>query len=205
MLQDYQDAMAIVMKTGTPHLFITMTANANWKEITENLWEHQAATDRPDLVARVFEAKKNELLDDLEKRGIFGPCANYIAVTEFQGRGLPHEHIIVSLKDGHKFQKPEIVDEYIHATFPDEKEDPELFGIVKRIMLHSKCGINKPNAPCMRKGYCRARYPQKFRSETTIDENGKLALFNESRQTNSQRKTLIFDQFECLGLPVHIN
>jgi len=37
MLQNYQDAMAIVNKFGKPNLFITMTCNPKWHEIEENL------------------------------------------------------------------------------------------------------------------------------------------------------------------------
>ena len=37
MNENYQDAMAIVRKFGKPDLFITMTCNPHWKEITENL------------------------------------------------------------------------------------------------------------------------------------------------------------------------
>jgi len=37
MMQNYQDAMAIVRKYGKPDVFITMTCNPNWLEIKENL------------------------------------------------------------------------------------------------------------------------------------------------------------------------
>jgi len=41
MLQNYQDAMAIVSKFGKPDLFITMTCNPKWREIEENLLQGQ--------------------------------------------------------------------------------------------------------------------------------------------------------------------
>jgi hypothetical protein len=37
MSQLYQDAMALCRKYGHPSLFITMTANPNWPEITDNI------------------------------------------------------------------------------------------------------------------------------------------------------------------------
>lgn len=40
-----------------------MTCNPEWKEITDNLKEDQQPRDRPDLTARVFRAK----LQDLKK------------------------------------------------------------------------------------------------------------------------------------------
>lgn len=53
MQQNYQDAMAIVSKTGKPDIFLTITCNPKWKEIQENLLPGQQACDRPDIVARV--------------------------------------------------------------------------------------------------------------------------------------------------------
>jgi hypothetical protein len=68
MAQNYQDAMAIVRKFGKPDYFITMTCNPKWPEITENLQHGQAAEFRPDLVARVFKIKLEELLADICKK-----------------------------------------------------------------------------------------------------------------------------------------
>jgi hypothetical protein len=56
MAQCYQDSMALVRKYGKPTLFITMTCNPNWVEITREL-AGQAPNDRPDVIARVFRMK----------------------------------------------------------------------------------------------------------------------------------------------------
>lgn len=66
------DAMSIFAKHGAPDLFITFTANPNWKEIQDNLLPGEIITDRPDLVARVFKIKLDALIDDIVKKGIFG-------------------------------------------------------------------------------------------------------------------------------------
>ena len=58
----FQDSMAIVRYFGKPTLFITFTANPNWKEIQDELLPMQAATDQPDLIARVFYLKQKDLL-----------------------------------------------------------------------------------------------------------------------------------------------
>jgi hypothetical protein len=55
MVQQYQDAMAIVRDTSNPDLFITFTANPQWPEITAALLPGQTAQDRPDIVARIFK------------------------------------------------------------------------------------------------------------------------------------------------------
>jgi len=65
MYQLYQDAMAIVSCFGKPDLFITFTCNPKWSEITEELLPYQNVADRPDLIARVFHIKLQELLKDL--------------------------------------------------------------------------------------------------------------------------------------------
>ena len=65
MQQNYQDAMVIVATHSQPELFITMTCNLKWREITENLLQGQRTSDLPDIVARVFYMKLSELLDDL--------------------------------------------------------------------------------------------------------------------------------------------
>lgn len=58
MAQIYQDSMVIVRVLGKPSLFTTVTANPNWKEIQDQLLDGQTTSDRPDIVARVFEQKK---------------------------------------------------------------------------------------------------------------------------------------------------
>ena len=52
-------------------LFIMMTANPNWDEVTWELFPSQTSYDRPDLVACIFKQKKQELKDDIYKREVF--------------------------------------------------------------------------------------------------------------------------------------
>jgi hypothetical protein len=78
MQQNYQDAMALVRKFGKPDLFLTMTCNPQWREITENLKPWQRSEYRPDLIARVFNLKLKELMRDLLDRQILGRVVAYI-------------------------------------------------------------------------------------------------------------------------------
>ena len=64
--------MAIVRHMHKPDLFITMTCDPKWQEITAGLKPGQSPQDRPDLVARVFKLKKDQLMRDLTKGCIFG-------------------------------------------------------------------------------------------------------------------------------------
>ena len=57
----------IVNRRGRPHLFITITMNADWPEITLNLQPGQTAYDRPaDLCARVFKIKLKEIMKEIK-------------------------------------------------------------------------------------------------------------------------------------------
>jgi hypothetical protein len=66
------DVMALVRKYGKPDIFFTMMYNPNWDEIKNELYPGQEAQDRPDLVARVFRAKLEELRRRLFHNDILG-------------------------------------------------------------------------------------------------------------------------------------
>ena len=94
--------MAIVRHYHKPDLFITMTCNPNWPEIRNNLKAGETVENRPDLVARVFQLKKNQFLDDIIKGKIFGQSVAHLWVIEHQKQGLPHIHILIILADQRK-------------------------------------------------------------------------------------------------------
>ena len=68
MFQLFEDAMSIVRRYGKPDLFITFTCNPLWVEIMSSLLNKQKASDRPDLIVRVFRLKLRELLNDILKK-----------------------------------------------------------------------------------------------------------------------------------------
>ena len=72
MHQLFLDAMALVGKLGKPDLFLTFTCNPKWSEIIENLLPGQTASDRPDLVNRVFNMKLESLMKDVCKDDVLG-------------------------------------------------------------------------------------------------------------------------------------
>ncbi|VDP09271.1 unnamed protein product [Heligmosomoides polygyrus] len=96
-----------------------MTCNPQWKEIQENLYYHQSASDRPDLVARVFNAKVKEFCTDLLKRHILGEVDAYVYVIEFQKRGLLHCHMLLIMKERWKARVVDDVDEAVCAELPE--------------------------------------------------------------------------------------
>ena len=64
--------MAICRKYKKPDFFITFTSNPYWEEITRELREGETLQDRPDLVARVFKLKKDQLMNYIKKGEVIG-------------------------------------------------------------------------------------------------------------------------------------
>ena len=123
MLQLFQDSMAICRAFQKPDLFITMTANPNWPEVKEALLQEegvhgmpQTSADRPDIVARVFEAKKKALCKEI-KDGIFGRAVAMVHTIEFQKRGLPHMHLLLFLHPEDKIRNAADVDSVVSACY----------------------------------------------------------------------------------------
>ena len=59
--KNFIDAMVLVQKFGKRDLFITMTCNALWEEIVNNIGVNEKAIDRLDIVVKVFNQKVKEL------------------------------------------------------------------------------------------------------------------------------------------------
>ncbi|XP_048565321.1 uncharacterized protein LOC125545433 [Triticum urartu] len=166
MQRRFLDAMAIVQRFGKPDYFVTMTCNPYWEEITSNLAPGQTPQDRPDLVARVYRAKLRDMKDLLIKKKYFGTVAAYVHVTEFQKRGLPHEHFLLIMDTDSKLTNPDGYDRVISAEIPDKDKYPILHALVIKHMLHGPCGTLKKNCPCMIDGECRFHYPRQFCAAT---------------------------------------
>ncbi|KAJ5751269.1 hypothetical protein N7533_008297 [Penicillium manginii] len=171
-----QDAIALIRKLGPPTLFITMTANPTWDEITRELFPGQTAMDRPDLVSRVFDLKKKDLLLQLCRKGIFGPSTGRFWTIEYQKRSLPHCHLLLFLENSDQFHNPSMIDEVVCAELPDPVVDPELSKIVRDYMVHM-CGEGL-QAPCTSSDTatgertCSKRFPKPLTSETIPNEHG---------------------------------
>ena len=102
LLQNYQDAMAMIAKFGKPDLVLTFTCNLNWREISENLHDGKIPINGPDLLARVFKLKLKKLLEDITIYYVLGKVVAKVHGIKFQKRGLPHCHILIHLHPGDK-------------------------------------------------------------------------------------------------------
>jgi len=186
MHQQYLDSMALFQRYGRPHLFITITANPEWAEIQENLMPGQTALDRPDIVARVFKLKKQQLIREICGDAIFGKNVARTHCIEFQKRGFPHAHILIWL-DEDTHPNSNLIDKIICAEIPskyitipgDEKNEKRevkvknpLHTRVTSTNLHGPCGDHDPTRSCMRGGVCKNNYPKEYAAMTEMNEDG---------------------------------
>nr|XP_043633322.1 uncharacterized protein LOC122604498 [Erigeron canadensis] len=130
--------------------------------------------DRPDILSRIFKIKLDYLIQDLKTNEFFGPIEAVIYTVEFQKRGLPHAHLCLFLKAGHKFPTVTDIDHVISAEIPDKEEDPELYELVKQFMMHGPCGADNPSCPCMVQRKCSKNFPKDFHEESSVDSSGYL-------------------------------
>ncbi|KAL3834092.1 hypothetical protein ACJIZ3_008828 [Penstemon smallii] len=212
MRKRYVNAMALVQRYGKPDVFLTMTCNPGWKEIIEHLLPCQKADDRPDLIARVFKAKLEELKNEIVKKKLFGEVAAYVYTVEYQKRGLPHAHWVIILTARHKIVAPAVYDEIICAELPDGSH-PLLRSFVVKHMMHGPCGDSNKKNVCMREGKCKNYYPKEFADSTTNGQNsypnyrrrndGRSVVYRNVRLDN--RSVVPYCPYLLIKLDCHIN
>lgn len=140
----------------------------------------QKATDRHDIVARVFRLKVQKLMNVVTIGKVFGHVQRHMYSVEWQKRGLPHVHILIWLK-----QKllPNQIDKIISAEIPDPEEDKNLYDTVIKNMIHGPCGARNPASPCMQNGKCTKKYPRELIRETVNSDKGYPLLMVVNKLT----------------------
>ena len=78
----HMTAMELVREFGNPSLFITFICKKNWKEIVRNLIHASLSNFLPELIAKIFEAKMEELMNDLNKKQVLWKVLSYLYVNE---------------------------------------------------------------------------------------------------------------------------
>ncbi|XP_074360913.1 uncharacterized protein LOC141701157 [Apium graveolens] len=183
--QHFKDALALCRAIGHPSLFLTMTCNTKWPEITEIMKSLPGVDvcDAPDIVSRVFKLKLDQLMHLIKKKNYFGKC-----IGEFQKRGLPHMHMLIWL---HPDSRPKIVaqiDALACAEIPDKDTDHVGYAVVSNYMIYGPCGVDNTYSSCMVKGRCMRHFPKRFNGSTYIDDCG----FPIYRRRNTERTWRIF-------------
>ncbi|XP_021721222.1 uncharacterized protein LOC110688767 [Chenopodium quinoa] len=186
----YLNAMSLVQRFGKPDLFVTMTSNANWCKIKQQLAVGEEAQNRPDIVARVFRAKVLALKHLIKKKKVFGEVAALIYVIEFKKRGLPHAHFPIILKSDYKIKCPTDFDKFMCAEIPHVSSH-YLRKTVLKHMMHDPCGQLNPECPCMKHKeslvHCKYGYPKKFSDEIRNNSDG----YPMYRRKNSEEIVIV--------------
>ena len=60
----------------------------------------------------------------------------------------------------------------LSQQLPHPNEDPELFHIVKILMIRGPCGHTNHKSPCMDNEKCTKRYPRHLRNDTQTGDDG---------------------------------
>jgi hypothetical protein len=163
------DCLGLRKALGPVTVFITFTTNPRWPEIISELKPGQSANDPPDLIVRVFQQYLSALMKDI--RTVLGPILYYIRVTEFQKRGLPHEHHAVGLKNIPR--TPAEIDAFLSAELP--RQAGALRDAVKRHMTHT----HAPKKSYHRCGWpreCQYGFPKPRKAESSFNERGESFL-----------------------------
>ena len=193
--------MAICRKFRKPDLFLTFTCNTKWEEITRELREGEIVQDRPDLVARVFKLKKDQLMNDIKSGNVFGKVPAFLWVIEFQKRGLPHTHILVILDEEDRLTTSSDVDNVISAQLPPDpnlfekgsdkyKQAERLESTILKNMIHGPCGKLNPKSPCMQDGICSKGYPKPFCDKTVINSDRTYPEYQRLSPEDGGRKII---------------
>ena len=162
----YLDAMALPRRFHKPDLFITITCNPKWEEITAAIPTGSHWRFHPDIVARVFYLKFVEMMQDILERRIFGKVLAYVWRVEWQARGLPHIHLLLILETS--ICSEQQVDAIVTAEIPDPLLQPLLHQLVQEFMIHSPCDRNV-DAGCRHEGKpCKRRFPKDMARRTVI-------------------------------------
>ncbi|GJX42382.1 DNA helicase, partial [Tanacetum coccineum] len=175
MYSHYLDALAICRVHGNPSYFITFTCNVKWPEITDYMSQFPllTATDRADVVDRVFEMKIHEFVNYLRDTKPFGKVVAVLYTLEFQKRGFPHFHTLLWIDESVRVRRDEDIDNYVSAELPIRDIDPEGYRVVSELMMHDPCGLANPSAVCMQNNSrCRQDFPKEYCHQIYVDKSG---------------------------------
>ncbi|XP_074356352.1 uncharacterized protein LOC141696063 [Apium graveolens] len=174
MQQNFQDALAVCRVVGHTDIFSTMMCNPLWDEIQQMMEVIPGCNprDSPDIIARVFHLKLEQLLEDIKKKNCFGTYLRVMYVVEFQKRGLPHVHMLIWLDSESKRKLTRDVDNFVSVEILDPITDPLVYEAVKSLMIHGPCGLQNTKSPCMNNGVCAKHFLKKYCRETYFDQSG---------------------------------
>ena len=139
--------MAMAKEMEFPSFFITLTCNPNSTGITTNVFPGQTALERDDIICRAFEGMfVSHFLVDLTTNHVLGVPLAWVYTKEYQMRGLPHIHLLLTMRAQDKPMTAEQVDGVCWAELPEP--GTSLYDIVVANMMHGPCGKDRRRSIC---------------------------------------------------------
>jgi len=89
-----------------------------------------------------------------------------VYVVEFQKRGLPHAHILLTIASEDEPICPGDIDRLISAEIPDQTIDPLAYETITKFM------VNGLSVSCLIDRKFSKLYLKRFCNQTTFDEHG---------------------------------
>ncbi|XP_059486735.1 uncharacterized protein LOC132203177 isoform X2 [Neocloeon triangulifer] len=161
----YRHCIASIRKTGAPNFFWTMTADPKHRDVLNHpSYRPNDDSLNADLVCRVFYMQVRDFQDQLFNKKVWGTVKNYVQVTEFLKRGLPHIHCVITTD--RKILTPDDVDEFVTCELADPNVHPDFHRVQVKHNIHRLCGPQCKN----KKGVCKRGYRKRFRDATTLDD-----------------------------------
>jgi len=184
-----QNAHSIIKNKGLPTLFITIGLNTAWQELKDAVNRYFEPQYRPEVMARVFKCKLQDIIDDITKEYKFGKPEGWFYSIEFQNKGLPHCHLVVILNENDVPKTVADYDDIVCCEIPCSETQKELFDQVKSNHIHRKCGKGYDmSAPCLKNGVCSQGFPFALQEETDI--SNKLKPIHRRREND---RTIVID------------
>ena len=134
---------------------------------------HETAAQRTDIVQRVFNLQKDDLIDNIVNKSVLGKVIAHCHTIEWQKRGLPHFHALFIMSNDWRIKTSEDVDSAQWARIPEDCEEfAELRRRVIEHMIHGPCSIEYGSPCCQKTGKCSKGYPKPFSERSSIGSDG---------------------------------
>ncbi len=191
----FQDNMIIVKHFERFTFFVTFTINSNWFEIRDELKSEQIATNRSNIVTRVFEMKTRQLIEDVKKRHVFDKWENVVWIVKYQKRELSHIYLLMFLRSKDRFLISKRIDDIVCAKLSNFilNRDEVLRNIIQKQMTHESCEVANFFEICMIRTaidnhICFKHYSRSFLKFIVVEKNE----YSKYKRRDDERTWIVF-------------